>query len=80
MIAVNVNRGVKEGIDVNTGPLVNILGFGKCHLKTRKDGEPAYVRKYGPVYPGNNYIYVSGSKYCTHVSISFSTSYPRLFM
>ena len=50
--------------------------FGKCHLKTRKDGEPAYVREYGAVYPGNNNYYVSGSKYCTHVSISFSTSYP----
>ena len=52
---------------------------GRCHLKTRKDGEPAYVKIHGPVYPGNNYIYVSGSKYCTHVSISFSTSYPRLY-
>ena len=26
MTAVIVNRGVKEGIDVNTGPLINILG------------------------------------------------------
>jgi len=42
---------------------------GNCHLKTRKDGEPDYVKKYGAVYPGNNKYYVSGSKHCTHVSI-----------
>ena len=43
--------------------------FVKCHLKTRKDGEPEYVKKYGQVYRGNNKFYVSGSKHCTHVSI-----------
>ena len=40
--------------------------YEKCFLKTRKDGEPALVKIYGPVYPGNNKHYVSGSKHCTH--------------
>ena len=40
--------------------------YEKCFLKTSKDGEPALVKIYGPVYPGNNKHYVSGSKHCTH--------------
>ena len=42
--------------------------YGNCYLKTSKDGEPALVKIYGPVYQGNNKHYVSGSKHCTHVS------------
>ena len=40
--------------------------YEKCFLKTRKDGEPALVKIYGPVYPGNKKHDVSGSKYCSH--------------
>ena len=35
-------------------------------MKTSKDGEPALVKIYGPVFSGNNKHYVSGSKHCTH--------------
>ena len=45
-------------------------GWGECWLKTSKAGEPATTKRYGPVYPGNNHNYVSGSKYCIHVSRS----------
>ena len=44
---------------------------GKCFLKTSKAGEPGPTGIYGPVYPGNNHKYVSGSKYCTHVSNTY---------
>ena len=44
---------------------------GKCFLKTSKAGEYRYTRKYGPVRKGNNHKYVSGSKYCTHVSNTY---------
>ena len=44
---------------------------GKCFLKTSKAGEPGPTGIYGPVYPGNNHNYVSGSKYCTHVSNTY---------
>ena len=44
--------------------------WGECWLKTSKAGEPATTKRYGPVYPGNNQNYVSGSKYCIHVSRS----------
>ena len=46
-----------------------------CYLKTSKAGEPKYTKIYGPVYKGNNNKYVSGSKYCTHVSNTYSSPF-----
>ena len=43
---------------------------GKCYLKTSKDGETWTIEDYGTNHVGNSDKYVSGSKNCTHVSVS----------
>ena len=37
-----------------------------------QDGESQYIASYGPVTPGNNQGFVSGSRGCQHVSYWYS--------